>query len=116
MEVVVSGAAMSFRQASHAASMMASTFSKTRLESQFWRRYCQIFSTGFSSGAREGRKIGVMFSGTSSLPVVCHPARSSTRTACAPSVVDRIGLEFAFGGGFTFDLRQPGGVAGTGEE
>jgi hypothetical protein len=45
-------------------------------ESQFWRRYCQTFSTGFSSGAREGRKIGVMLSGTSSLPVVCHPARS----------------------------------------
>jgi hypothetical protein len=22
-------------------------------ESQFWRRYCQTFSTGFSSGARE---------------------------------------------------------------
>jgi hypothetical protein len=21
-----------------------------------WRRYCQTFSTGFSSGAREGRK------------------------------------------------------------
>jgi hypothetical protein len=27
-----------------------------------------------SSGAREDRKIGVMFSGRSSLPVVCHPA------------------------------------------
>ena len=33
-----------------------------------------MFSTGFSSGAREGRKIGVIFSGTTSLPVVCHPA------------------------------------------
>ena len=50
-------------------------------ESQFWRRYRQTFSTGFSSGAREGRKIGVMLSGTSSLPVVCHPARSSSSTA-----------------------------------
>ena len=48
-----------------------------------------MFSTGFSSGAREGRKIGVMFSGTSSLPVVCHPARSSSRTACAPSATLR---------------------------
>ena len=44
-----------------------------------------MFSTGFSSGAREGRKIGVMFSGTTSLLVVCQPARSSSRTACAPS-------------------------------
>ena len=35
-----------------------------------------MFSTGFSSGAREGRKIDVMFLGTSSLPVgmplTCH--------------------------------------------
>ena len=43
-----------------------------------------MFSTGFSSGAREGRKIGVMFSGTLSWLVVCHPALSSSRTACAP--------------------------------
>jgi hypothetical protein len=33
-------------------------------ESQFWRRYCQTFSTGFNSGAREGRKIAVIFWGT----------------------------------------------------
>jgi hypothetical protein len=38
------------------------------------RRYCQTFSTGLSSGAREGIKIGVMFLGTSRAPVVCHPA------------------------------------------
>jgi hypothetical protein len=49
-------------------------------ESQFWRRYCQTFSTGLSSGARDGRKIGVILAGTSSLPVVCHPARSSSST------------------------------------
>src|SRR5580692_4424609 len=65
---------MSFRQAAHAASTIASWFSKTVFESQFWRRYCQTFSTGFSSGAREGRKIGVMLLGTSSFLVVCHPA------------------------------------------
>jgi hypothetical protein len=29
-----------------------------------------MFSTGFSSGAREGRKVGVMFLGTSGLLVV----------------------------------------------
>jgi hypothetical protein len=42
-----------------------------------------MFSTGFSSGARDGRKIGVMLLGTSSLAVVCHPARSSNRTVWA---------------------------------
>jgi hypothetical protein len=71
---MVSGVAMSFIRASHAASIMASQTSKTRLESQCERRYCQTFSTGFSSGAREGRRIGVMFSGTSRRLAVCHPA------------------------------------------
>jgi hypothetical protein len=41
----------------------------------------QTFSTGLSSGARDGRKIGAVFLGTSSLSVVCHPALSSSRTA-----------------------------------
>jgi hypothetical protein len=68
---------------------MASQFSKTVFESQFWRRYCQTFSTGFSSGAREGRKIGVMLSGTSSLLVMCDPALSSSRTAWAPAATLR---------------------------
>ena len=39
-------------------------------------------STGFRSGAREGRKIGEMFLGMSSLLVVCHPALSSSKAAC----------------------------------
>ena len=43
-----------------------------------------MFATRFSSGAREGRKIGVMFSGMSSLLVMCHPALSRSTTACAP--------------------------------
>jgi transposase len=43
---------MSFRQAAHAASMIASSLSNTVFDSQFWRRYCQTFSTGLSSGAR----------------------------------------------------------------
>src|ERR1700733_1991261 len=59
------------------------SFSKTVFESQFWRRYGQTLSTGFSSGAREGRKIGVMVWGMSSLLVVCRPARSRMRTAWA---------------------------------
>jgi hypothetical protein len=51
--------------------------SKTRLESQVWRKCCQTFSTGFNSGARNGRKMSVMFFGVMRLPVACQPARSS---------------------------------------
>ena len=47
------------------------------------RKYCQIFSTGFSSGARDGSRMMVRFFGTLSLPVVCHPARSISTTAWA---------------------------------
>ena len=53
-------------------------------DSQLARRYCQTFSTGFSSGERDGSMISVMFFGISSLSVVCQPARSRRRTACAP--------------------------------
>ncbi len=45
--------------------MISSWVSKTRLQSQFARMYCQICSTGFSSGERDGRNIRVMFRGTS---------------------------------------------------
>ena len=34
--------------------------------------------------------------------------RSSNLGDVDMTVADRIGLEFAFGGGFAFDLRQPG--------
>ena len=47
------------------------------------RKYCQIFSNGFSSGARDGSRMMVRFFGTLSLPVVCHPARSISTTAWA---------------------------------
>src|SRR5579871_5072411 len=39
--------------------------------------------------AREGRKIWVILLGTSSLSVVCHPARSSSGTAREPSATFR---------------------------
>src|SRR5215203_6338095 len=81
---MVVGSARRLRQASQAASMIASQVSNTRLESQFWRKYCQMFSTGLSSGAREGRKTRVMFFGTTRRPVVCQPARSRRSTAWAP--------------------------------
>ena len=69
--------------------MVASQVSKTLLETQLARRYCQTLSTGFSYGAREGKKIGVIFLGTPSLEVVCHPARSSSSTARAPAATWR---------------------------
>src|SRR5215204_5392696 len=43
-----------------------------------------MFSTGLSSGAREGRKTRVMFFGTTRRELVCQPARSSRSTAWAP--------------------------------
>src|SRR5271163_13217 len=43
--------------------------------------YCQMFSTGLSSGDLDGRGTSVIFSGTSSLAVTWHPARSTNRTA-----------------------------------
>ena len=35
---------------------------------------CQTFSTGLSSGEREGNQIGVTFSGIFNSGVVCQPA------------------------------------------
>jgi hypothetical protein len=49
---MVSGWAISRFQASQPASV-----SKTRFDSQFWRRYCQTFSTGLSSGERDGSRM-----------------------------------------------------------
>ena len=56
---------------------------KTRFESQLSRMNCQTFSTGFSSGERDGRGRSVMFPGTTSAPARCQPARSRMRTAWA---------------------------------
>lgn len=53
---------------------MLSYEEKTRLESQLSRKNCQIFSTGLSSGHFAGSAMMLMLPGTSSLPVVCHPA------------------------------------------
>src|SRR3984957_3010813 len=92
MEVIVSGLSDELSPSGACGVDDRVVVSKTVFESQFWRRYCQTFSTGFSSGAREGRKIGVMLSGTSSLLVVfvvCHPARSSSSTAWAPAATLR---------------------------
>ncbi len=47
---------------------------KMRLLSQLSRMNCHIFSPGFNSGDLCGKSVSVMLDGTSSLPVVCHPA------------------------------------------
>ena len=54
------------------------------MESQLARIYCEMFSTGLSSGSREGNRIGVMFVGMMGLLVACHAARSMMRIAYAP--------------------------------
>ena len=46
----------------------------TRLESQLSRIYCQIFSTGLSSGHFGGSSIMVMLAGMNNLADRCHPA------------------------------------------
>jgi hypothetical protein len=51
---MVSSRAARLFQAEQVASMMCSMPSKTVLDSQLARRNCQTFSTGFSSGARDG--------------------------------------------------------------
>jgi hypothetical protein len=89
IDLMTSGAAVSLFQASHAASMISSQVSKTLFENQLARRYCQMFSTGFSSGERDGKKIIVMFFGMFSFSVVCQLARSNS---------------WAFQGGGLFDL------------
>ena len=45
-----------------------------RFESQLSRMYCQIFSTGLSSGDLDGIGMRVMFAGTMSSRDKCQPA------------------------------------------
>src|SRR4051794_34155694 len=56
----------------------------TRLDNQFSRRNCQIFSTGFNSGARADSSTSVRLSGTTRSLARCHPARSISMTPWAP--------------------------------
>src|SRR6476646_7844599 len=63
---------------------MSAPEANTRLDSQLSRRYCQIFSVGFSSGDLGGNGSRLMLAGIFSLVDVCHPAWSSRTTACAP--------------------------------
>jgi hypothetical protein len=52
IDQIVPGRRASFSHASQAAPMTLSKFSKTRLESQSARMYCQMSSAGFIFGAR----------------------------------------------------------------
>src|SRR5215213_9909186 len=56
----------------------------TRLDNQLSRRNCQMFSTGFNSGARAGSSTSVRLSGTTRSLARCHPARSISMTPWAP--------------------------------
>lgn len=84
VEAMAWGCARSLFQAAQAASMIALKVSNTRLESQVWPRSCHTASTGFSSGAREGRTMSVMSSDRRDCRSYGWPARSRGRTACAP--------------------------------
>jgi hypothetical protein len=54
---------------------------KTRFNSKLSRMNCHMFSTGLSLGHLAGIVMMLMLPGTSSLPVVCYPARSISTTA-----------------------------------
>src|SRR3954452_7150275 len=56
----------------------------TRLDNQLSRKNCQMFSTGFNSGARAGRSTRVRLSGTTRSLARCHPARSISMPPWAP--------------------------------
>ena len=54
-----------------------------RFDSQLSRMNCRMFFMGFNSGTLGGNGSSVILAGTSSLVVVCHPARSRMRTPWA---------------------------------
>ena len=54
MDLILPGLLMSLFQASQQQSTISSSDWNTMLESQLSRMYCQMFSTGLSSGERGG--------------------------------------------------------------
>ena len=83
IEVIVCGLSMKALHASPVVSTMAVSSLKMRFDRSFDRRDCQTFSTGFNSGDFDGSRMMVRFLATIRLPVLCHPARSMSPTACA---------------------------------
>src|ERR1700730_16962570 len=63
-------------QAPQQASRIASYVSQTQLLRALPRRYSQMFSAGFSSGAEGGSGRSTMFSGTTTCGELCQPAAS----------------------------------------
>jgi hypothetical protein len=59
--------------------MLAWSFSKTRFERQFWRRFSQTSLTGLNSGAREGENIGVMFLGAAPISSAPNESENAAR-------------------------------------
>ena len=55
METIRPDFAVRLFQESQQASQMSVKLSNTRFDSHVWRRYCQIFSTGFNTGDFGGR-------------------------------------------------------------
>src|SRR3954451_10447498 len=84
MDMMSQGWSMRRFQASQQWSTMSRQEANTRLDNQLSRRNCQMFSTGFNSGARAGSSTSVRLSGTTRSLARCHPARSISMTPWAP--------------------------------
>jgi hypothetical protein len=66
---------------------MLSKLVKMRLDNQFCRMNCQMFSCAFNSGERGGSGSSEMLLGTRKHLAPCHPAWSSSMMACAPGAM-----------------------------
>ena len=75
MDIIFQGFLMSLFQASQQMATISSYDSNIRFDSQLSLMNCQMFSTGFNSGALGGRGKIVIFDGIVSLSVVCQAAR-----------------------------------------
>src|SRR3954462_13303381 len=84
MDMMSQGWSMRRFQASQQWSTMSRQEANTRLDNPLSRRNCQMFSTGFNSGARAGSSTSVRLSGTTRSLAQCHPARSISMTPWAP--------------------------------
>src|SRR5829696_2549163 len=84
MDMMVQGRSVSLFQAPQQWSTRSVSDANTRFESQLSRMNCQTFSAGLSSGHLGGSTTSVMLSGTTRPAERCHPAWSTTSTACLP--------------------------------
>src|SRR3984893_17309988 len=86
IEVMTLDFAIRAFQASQQASRIASYVCQTQLLRALPRRYSQMFSAGFSSGAECGSGRSTMFSGTTTCGELCQPAASRISRAMAPGL------------------------------